>query len=118
VLVAQRCPDVMLGGLWEFPGGKCETGESLSDALQRELQEEMGIFIAVGEEIIVIKHAYTHFRITLHAFYSQIISGTPQCIQCADFRWATMEEIRDLPMAVTDRKIAETIESHLISNKV
>ena len=116
VLVARRQQDAMLGGLWEFPGGKREAGESLPDALQRELQEEMGIHIEVGEEIVVIKHAYTHFRITLYAFYSQLTSGTPRCIQCADFRWATLEEIRDLPMAVTDRKIAETIESQLVSN--
>ncbi len=115
VLVARRRQDAMLGGLWEFPGGKREVGESLTDALQRELYEEMDIHIEVGEEIVVINHAYTHFRITLYAFYCLLVSGTPRCIECTDFRWATMEEIRELPMAVTDRKIAETIESKLIT---
>jgi A/G-specific adenine glycosylase len=116
VLVARRPEDAMLGGLWEFPGGKCETGESLPEALQRELKEEMGINIDVGEEIVVIKHAYTHFRITLHAFYSHLVSGSPSCIQCAEFKWATIGEIRDLPMAVTDRQIADTIAAQWASN--
>jgi A/G-specific adenine glycosylase len=116
VLVARRRPDAMLGGLWEFPGGKRETGESLIAALQRELHEEMGIDIEVGEEIIVINHAYTHFRITLFAFYCRLMSGTPHCIQCADFKWASVAEIRALPMAVTDRKIAEIIETQIVSN--
>lgn len=115
VLVARRPQDAMLGGLWEFPGGKREVGESLADALQRELDEEMDIGIEVGKEVVVINHAYTHFRITLYAFYCLLISGTPRCIECTDFRWATMKEIRELPMAVTDRKIAETIESKFMT---
>ena len=116
VLVAKRRQDAMLGGLWEFPGGKREDGESLSDALKRELLEEMGIHIDVGDQIVVIKHAYTHFRITLYAFYSLLKSGTPRCLQCADYKWATIEEIKELPMAVTDRKIAKIIESQIVSN--
>ena len=79
------------------------------------LVEEMDINIEVGEEIIVIKHAYTHFRITLYAFYCLLRSGTPRCIECSDFRWATMKEIGELPMAVTDRKIAEVIEKQLVA---
>ncbi|MBN1877291.1 MAG: NUDIX domain-containing protein, partial [Anaerolineae bacterium] len=114
VLVAQRCHEDMLGGLWEFPGGKCEAGETLPDALHRELQEEMGIDIAVGEPLITLKHAYTHFRITLHAFVCQWMAGTLRCIDCEDFLWATIEDLRALPMAVTDRKIAEVVEALLL----
>ncbi|MDF1515907.1 MAG: A/G-specific adenine glycosylase [Anaerolineae bacterium] len=109
ILVARRRPEAMLGGLWEFPGGKREAGENLQDALRRELREEMDIEIEVGESVIKIDHAYTHFRITLYAFYSRLQSGIPRCVECADFRWATLEEIAALPMAVTDRKIADTI---------
>lgn len=110
-LVAQRRPEDMLGGMWEFPGGKCEAGELLPQALRRELQEEMAIDLAVGEQLTVVKHAYTHFRITLYAFLCRLMAGTPQCIECADFRWATLTEIAELPMAVTDRKIAQALAS-------
>jgi len=113
VLVAQRCQDDMLGGLWEFPGGKLEPGETLPEALVRELREEMGIEVEVGEELIVVKHAYTHFRITLHALFSTLIRGEPTCIDCQAFRWASLADVHELPMAVTDRKIARALESWL-----
>ncbi len=113
VLVAQRRPEDMLGGLWEFPGGKRQGGESLPEALRRELEEELAIEVRVGEELVVVNHAYTHFRITLTAFLCKLVAGTPQCIECADARWATLAEVRALPMAVTDRKIAKRLEKYL-----
>jgi A/G-specific adenine glycosylase len=111
ILVARRRQEDMLGGLWEFPGGKCEAGETLPAALRREMKEEMDIEVAVGAELIVVEHAYTHFRITLHAFACRLAerSPPPRCIECDDFRWATFEEIAALPMSVADRKIAERV---------
>jgi len=78
--------------------------------LRRELLEEMGIIVDVGEELTTVKHAYTHFRITLYAFLCQLEQGEPRCLECQDFRWATLDEIRALPMAVTDRRIAAALE--------
>jgi A/G-specific adenine glycosylase len=109
ILIARRRREDMLGGLWEFPGGKRERGETLETALKRELQEEMDIEIEVGAHLITLPHAYTHFRITLYAFESRLIRGIPRCIECDAFRWATLEDIKELPMAVTDRKIAQAI---------
>ena len=113
VLVAQRRPQDMLGGLWEFPGGKREDGETLEAALGRELQEEMGVTLEVGEQMTVVRHAYTHFRITLYAFECRLSAGEPQCLECADFRWAALDELSTLPMAVTDRRIARVVEQRL-----
>jgi A/G-specific adenine glycosylase len=113
VLVAQRRQDDMLGGLWEFPGGKREAAESLPEALRRELREEMGIEIEVGESLTTVKHAYTHFRITLYAFICALRNGDPRCIECQDFKWASLAEVQALTMAVTDRKIAEALEAWL-----
>ena len=52
------------------------------------------------------KHAYTHFRITLHAFRCRMVAGEPRCLDCAAFRWATLDELDALPMSVVDRKVA------------
>lgn len=115
ILVAQRRFQDMLGGLWEFPGGKRKEGETLPEALRRELKEEMDIGIFVGEELTVVRHAYTHFRITLYAFLCRLVEGMPQCLECEAFRWATPDEIHALPMAVTDRRIAQALAARLSS---
>jgi A/G-specific adenine glycosylase len=113
VLVARRPQDGMLGGLWEFPGGKREKGETLPTCLRRELQEELDVDVTVGEQLTVVAHAYTHFRITLYAFICRLEAGEPRCLACQDFQWATPAEIAALPMAVTDRKIAGALADWL-----
>jgi A/G-specific adenine glycosylase len=116
ILVARRPQEAMLGGLWEFPGGKREQGETLPACLRRELREEMSIDVAVGERLTVVEHAYTHFRITLYAFICHLEAGEPRCLACQDFQWATLAEIAALPMAVTDRKIAGALTTWLASH--
>jgi len=111
VLVAQRNADDMLGGLWEFPGGKREPGETLTECLAREMLEELDITVEVGAPVIVINHAYTHFRITLHAFLCCISDGQPRCRDCADFRWVEPLGLDDLPMSVVDRKVAREFQA-------
>jgi A/G-specific adenine glycosylase len=109
VLVAQRNTDAMLGGLWEFPGGKCEDGETLAECLAREMREELGVEVAVGEPLMVVPHAYTHFRITLHAFRCRLRSGEPRCLDCAAFRWVNPQDLDGLPMSRVDRKVARSL---------
>lgn len=110
-LIARRPPEGLLGGLWEFPGGKQEAGESLPEALQREIGEELGIDIAVGAALGRIKHAYTHFRITLHAFEARHVSGEPQDIAVDAHVWVTLDDLDDYAFAVTDRKIIELLRN-------
>jgi A/G-specific adenine glycosylase len=109
-LVAQRHADDMLGGLWEFPGGKCEDGETLPECLAREMREELGVEVEVSERLTVVKHAYTHFRITLHAFRCRVVAGEPRCLDCAAFRWVSPAELDALPMSAADRKIAQVLQ--------
>jgi A/G-specific adenine glycosylase len=109
VLVAQRHLDDMLGGLWEFPGGKCRDGETLPACLAREMREELGVEIEVGEQVAVVEHAYTHFRITLHAFWCRLRDGQPRCLDCAAFRWMVPDDLDQLPMSVVDRRIAQIL---------
>jgi A/G-specific adenine glycosylase len=99
----------MLGGLWEFPGGKRHAGETLPECLRRELQEELGIAVEVGRHLISVRHAYTHFRITLHAFECRLLSGEPQPIGVADWRWVNLDELAAFPFPVTDQKIIRAL---------
>lgn len=109
LLIAQRKLDAMLGGLWEFPGGKREPGESLPECLRREIAEELGIEIDVGPQIAVIKHGYTHFRITLYVFECLHRSGTPQPLDVADWAWVTPGELDGYAFPVTDQKIIDVL---------
>ncbi len=105
VLIARRPLDDMLGGLWEFPGGKQQGSESLQECVRREIREELGIDVEVGELFLTVKHAYTHFRITLHVFHCRHKSGRPKAIEVADFAWVTLDELEAYPFPVTDQQI-------------
>ncbi len=105
LLIAQRPAEGLLGGLWEFPGGKVEPGETLQECLTRELHEELAIRVEIGDLLAVIKHGFTHFRITLHAFRCRYLSGPPQAIGCADWHWVTMDELDRFAFGNADRQI-------------
>jgi A/G-specific adenine glycosylase len=109
LLIAQRPLGGRLGGLWEFPGGKVEPGETLPQCLRREIKEELGIRIKVGKPITSIDHAYTHFKITLHAFECELVSGKPQVLQVQDFKWVRMSELEKYAFAKTDLRIIEAL---------
>jgi len=109
VLIAQRPLDHMLGGLWEFPGGKQQAGESLVDCLQREIREELNFEIEVGDPLVTVEHAYSHFRITLHAFQCTHAAGQPQAIEVANFAWVTLDQLDSYAFPVTDQKIIKKL---------
>jgi len=109
VLIGRRRPEAMLGGLWEFPGGKVERGETLVQAVRREVAEEMGIEVEVGQEIAVVKHAYSHFSITLHAFACRHISGRARAIGCDAYKWVGVGELEDYAFPRANRKIIEAM---------
>ncbi|NLE75132.1 MAG: A/G-specific adenine glycosylase [Chloroflexi bacterium] len=112
LLIAQRPAESMLGGLWEFPGGKQEEGETLPQCLQREILEELALEIAVGEPFMALDHAYTHFRITLHTFWCTLLRAdqTPRCQGCNDWRWVQPEQLVAFPLSAADRRIANALQ--------
>ncbi|KAA3642947.1 MAG: A/G-specific adenine glycosylase [Chloroflexi bacterium] len=109
VLLAQRPADGLLGGMWEYPGGKQEDGESLPVCLRREIREELGVKIKVGEELGLYRHAYSHFRVTLHAFLCELKVGKPKAIEAQAIKWVWLKDLGDYPMGKLDRMISETI---------
>jgi A/G-specific adenine glycosylase len=111
VLIAQREADDMLGGLWEFPGGTVEVGESFEAALARELREELGIEVAVGSHFTTVEHAYSHFRMSLHAFHCRHTTGRARPLGCADLAWVLPPEIEGYALSVADRAIARALRA-------
>jgi A/G-specific adenine glycosylase len=109
LLIAQRPLDGLLGGLWEFPGGKQEPGETLQETVRRELAEELGIEVEVGELLTVVKHAYSHFRITLHVFDVVHIGGEPRTAEVEDFAWVTLDDLDAYTFGKADRQIVAAL---------
>lgn len=112
ILIDRRKAEGLLGGLWEFPGGKIEPGESVKECIKREIKEELDIEIAVDDHLISIDHAYTHFRITLHVHYCRHLSGEPQTIECDEIRWVTLDEIDQYPFPKANTKIIEALRQN------
>lgn len=109
VLIACRPTHGLLGGLWEFPGGKQQAGEDLPTCLRREIGEELGSDIEVGSQIGVYQHAYTHFRVTLYAYQCTLKRGEPKPLQVEDVRWVATDELGQYPMGKIDRQISRAL---------
>jgi len=105
ILIDKRRPNGLLGGLWEFPGGKVELGETVPDCIQREIKEELGIEITVGDRLTTIDHTYTHFRVTLMVHHCHHLRGQPQPIECDEVRWVSLNEIDQYPFPKANLQI-------------
>jgi mutator protein MutT len=93
ILIDRRRHEGLMGGLWEFPGGKVEPGETVEECIKREIREELGIEIEVGKHLITIEHDYSHLRVTLTVHHCCHLQGIPQPLECEEVRWVTLDEI-------------------------
>ncbi|NER33105.1 MAG: 8-oxo-dGTP diphosphatase MutT [Oscillatoria sp. SIO1A7] len=112
ILIDRRKPEGTFGGLWEFPGGKLEPGESIEACIQREIKEELGIEIAVGELIIAIDYDYSHFTVSLNVHHCRHLAGEPQPLECDELRWVTLDEIDQFPFPKANKKIIEALRDN------
>ena len=105
-LIARRLAGTHLAGYWEFPGGKVHEGESHSDALRREILEELNTGIARARRIFHTAHAYAERTVELH-FYRAELTAQPQAMLGQELRWITREEFRDLEFPAADSELID-----------
>jgi A/G-specific adenine glycosylase len=103
LLIVQRPSHGLLGSLWKFPGGILDPQEGREEGLKRIVRDELSLEIGVLSPLAEVKHAYTHFRITLTAFSCTLRTGPPAG---APWRWAGGDEIESLPFSKADRRVA------------
>jgi A/G-specific adenine glycosylase len=105
LLVGQRPPRGLLGGLWEFPGGKVEPGETLEQAVERELHEECNLVVRAEKRLGSVRHDYTHLAITLHGLECRILRGRLRANFHDRLRWVTFVQLTRLPLPKANLKL-------------
>ena len=111
LLIALRPNDGMLGGLWEFPGGKKEKNESLKKTAARELKEELGVDVDVFKKFQELNHAYSHFKITMHAFWCKIRDGEPTPKSSQKIMWVSLDDIGNYPFPKANKTLIEELQA-------
>ena len=111
MLITQRPLDSHLGGRWEFPGGKREPGETFQQCLRRELREELGIEVAVGELIESLTHEYPEKTVHLKFFRCAWRKHEPQALGCPAFRWVTAEALEQHDFPPADARLLDKLRS-------
>ena len=116
VLIDQRLEEGLLGGMWEFPGGKQEQGETIENCIARELKEELGIAVTVGAELITVDHAYSHKKLRFVVHLCDLVSGEPQPLASQQVRWVRPEELGNYAFPAANARIIEALLGSLESS--
>jgi A/G-specific adenine glycosylase len=113
VLIDQRLQEGLLGGLWEFPGGKQEPGEAIEATIERELREELAIEVTVGEELITLEHAYSHKRLRFVVHLCRWLEGEPQPLASQQVRWVAPQELASYPFPAANARIIAALQARI-----
>ena len=106
VLVGQRSPDAPLAGMWEFPGGKLNSGESAEVAAVRECREETGLQIRVKETLATVQHQYAHGELELHFFRCELVADAPPT---RPFRWVETSALGEMEFPEANREVLDIL---------
>ena len=118
LLIDQRLESSSMGGMWEFPGGKKIPNESIEKTIERELKEELGIVVNVGEKLLSFEHAYTHKKLYFTVHICAWISGQPKPLASQKLLWVSPDSLFDFPFPAANTKIISELHKHLcIGNK-
>lgn len=112
LLITQRHPEAHLGGLWEFPGGKLEPGETFQECLVRELREELAMEVAVGELFESLTHAYPEKTVRLQFFACRWLKGEPQPLGCSALKWISCVELGAHTFPAADARLLEKLRQN------
>ena len=116
VLIDQRLEEGLLGGMWEFPGGKQEQGETIETCIARELKEELGIAVTVGAALITVDHAYSHKKLRFVVHLCDWVSGEPQPLASQQVRWVWPEDLGNYAFPAANARIIEALLGSLESS--
>lgn len=109
IFACRRGPDMNMAGSWEFPGGKLEPGEKPEEALKREIEEELGCVVSVGEFITRTEYEYEFGAIALTSFFCELKDGSPTLSEHDDSGWFTPQQLKDLPWAPADVEAVQIV---------
>ncbi len=117
LLIDQRLAEATMGGMWEFPGGKKESDESIENTIQREIKEELGIHIQVLEKLLSFEHSYSHKKLHFIVHICKLTSGTPKPIASQKLLWVDPKRLFDFPFPAANIKIISALHKHLAMEK-
>ncbi len=113
VLIDQRLDEGLLGGMWEFPGGKKEPEENIKETIVRELREELAIEVEVGELLIALDHSYSHKKLCFVVHICRWISGDPVPLESQQCRWVRPDELNQYPFPAANSKMISALKNYL-----
>lgn len=117
VLITRRADNGLLGGLWEFPGGKIGAKETAEEACLREIREEVNLEVHIETHIARIKHAYTHFKIVMDVFHCVYRQGEVKLHGPVDYRWIQLDDIHQYPFPKANHKFMGLVQKLLASGR-
>ncbi|MEL6927697.1 MAG: 8-oxo-dGTP diphosphatase MutT [Cyanobacteria bacterium J06600_6] len=115
ILIDRRRQSGEMGGLWEFPGGKIEPGETVEECIEREIKEELDIQIRVGDRLTTIVHTYETFDVTLYVHDCQYLSGTPQTLECDEILWVDPDQMNQYQFPQANIQIIQLLQQRGIN---